>query len=68
MRPVEPGDLCITGPALQPKEDPMSSLAALTETGTSTEPAAIQRARIGRGEIVAGWALIGVLMGALLLM
>ena len=46
----------------------MSSLAALTETGTPTEPAAIQRARIGRGEIVAGWALIGVLMGALLLM
>ena len=46
----------------------MSSLAALSEAGTSTEKAVFQRATIGRGEIVAGWALIGVLMGALLLM
>lgn len=46
----------------------MSSLAAQTETGPSTEQAAIQRAGIGRGEIVAGWAVICALMGALLFM
>lgn len=46
----------------------MSSLAVPSEADSPAEPGAIQRARIGGGEIVAGWAIIGALLMTLALM